>query len=96
MRKPLCMLRAIELQKPPTADTLPPTPMTSALKYSFNPCSACMLIEGQQEAESPEQVLAAWQYLIDTGVVWSLQGWYGRRARELIESGECYLETPSQ
>lgn len=52
--------------------------------------TACMLIEGVEEAEEFE-ILEAWQYLIDTGVVWTLQGFYGRMARDLIEQGICYL-----
>jgi hypothetical protein len=33
--------------------------------------------------------IEAWQHLIDSGVVWSLQGWFGRTAAWLIESGIC-------
>ena len=65
-------------------------------KYTFTPCSATMIAEGTEDAESQEHLIAAWQYLIDTGIVWQLQGWFGRKARELIDAGECYLEQPSQ
>jgi hypothetical protein len=50
---------------------------------------ATMIAEGVDEAEDFEQYLEAWQLLIDTGTCWHLQGWFGRRATELIESGEC-------
>ena len=49
--------------------------------------TAVGLAEGFIEAESEEQVLAAWQHLVDTGLAWSLQGWFGRTAQQLIDSG---------
>ncbi len=52
--------------------------------------TAVMMIEGQVDAEEHE-ILDAWQYLIDTGLVWQLQGSFGRMARDLIEQGICYL-----
>ena len=50
---------------------------------------AVTLVEGIEEASSEEQLLEAWQYLIDTGLAWKLQGWYGRQAKSLIEAGYC-------
>lgn len=45
------------------------------------------IAEGWIEADSEEQYLAAWQYLVDTKLAWSLQGWFGRTARDLIDNG---------
>jgi len=51
--------------------------------------TATGLAEGFIEADSQEQVLEAWQHLIDTGLCWQLQGWFGRTAAALIEQGLC-------
>lgn len=51
--------------------------------------TATGLAEGFIEAESEEQVIEAWQTLIDTGLAWQLQGWFGRQARALIDEGIC-------
>lgn len=48
------------------------------------------IAEGFIEAESQEQVIEAWQHLIDTKLAWSLQGWFGRTADALIEQGICH------
>ena len=49
--------------------------------------TAMGLAEGFIESQNENQVIEAWQHLVDTGVVWSLQGWYGRNAARLIENG---------
>ena len=51
--------------------------------------TATGIAEGFIDAESEEQVIEAWQFLIDTGLCWSLQGRFGRTARNLIEAGIC-------
>lgn len=48
------------------------------------------IAEGFIEAEDENQVIQAWQHLIDTGLAWTLQGWFGRRAKALIEAGICH------
>jgi len=52
--------------------------------------TAVGIVEGFVVAESEEQVIEAWQYLIDTGLAWHLQGCFGRAARDLIDEGICY------
>ena len=51
---------------------------------------ACSIVEGFSGEEHTEaEQIEAWQWLIDTGHCWHLQGWYGRSARDLIEAGVC-------
>jgi hypothetical protein len=49
--------------------------------------TAVGIAEGFIEADNEEQVLAAWQHLVNTGLAWSLQGWFGRTAQRLIDDG---------
>jgi hypothetical protein len=48
---------------------------------------AILLIEGGEGEE--DEIIEAWQLLIDTGLVWQLQGFYGRGAKHMIENGLC-------
>jgi hypothetical protein len=51
--------------------------------------TAVMIAEGVEDAESEEQYVEAWQQLIDTGLAWQLQGFFGRTAYRMIEAGLC-------
>jgi len=52
--------------------------------------TAVAIAEGFCEGRpTREQQVEAWQHLIDTGLAWSLQGWFGRTAAALIEEGVC-------
>jgi hypothetical protein len=48
--------------------------------------TAVAIAEGMQEADD-EETLDAYQYLVDTGIIWKLQGSFGRVARHLIDAG---------
>ena len=56
---------------------------------------AINLIDGFEEGTA-QDTIAAYQYLIDTGVVWGLQGRYGRMASHLIEVGLCTKPSNNQ
>jgi len=47
---------------------------------------AVMIAEDINEANEKTQ-LEAWQYLVDTGLAWQLQGWFGREATKLLKQG---------
>jgi len=55
--------------------------------------TATMIVEGQWElaGEEPdeERFIEAAQHLIDTGLAWKLQGFFGRTCAALINQGFC-------
>lgn len=60
-----------------------------ATKTLMTPYLASAIAEGFCEGEGAtrEQQIEAWQYLHETGLAYSLQGWYGRTAKALLEEG---------
>ena len=53
----------------------------------MNNFNAIGIAEGFIEPESEEQVVEAWQHLVDTGLAWQMQGSFGRMATAMIEEG---------
>jgi len=55
----------------------------------LTPYLACAYAEGFCEGEgaTQQEQLIAWQYIADTGLWGSLQGWYGRTVHALIDEG---------
>ena len=60
--------------------------MLPNLQDTLDTIAAIQIVEGSIPSEEDEQ-LAAWQLLINSGIVWQLQGTYGRGAMALIEQG---------
>ena len=49
--------------------------------------NATMIAEGAMDETSEMSYIQAWQWLVDTGVVWELQGFYGRAAHRMLSEG---------
>ena len=65
-------------------------------KMKMSDMDAMLIAEGAQEADSDEQYIQAWQHLINTGLAWSLQGFFGRTASMMIQEGLCYIPIKKQ
>jgi len=48
---------------------------------------AVLIAEGVELGETEAEYYEAWQMLVDTGLVWQLQGWFGRTVSNFIEEG---------
>lgn len=57
------------------------------IEYKFDTFTAVGIAEGFVEAESQEEILAAWQYIYDNNIWMTLQGWFGRTVHDLLEQG---------
>ena len=66
---------------------------TEATMKPLSNYDAIGLAEGFVEG-TDDQRIQAWQQLIDTGLAWQLQGFFGRTAVNLIESGICSPPKP--
>ena len=54
--------------------------------------NAVAIAEGFEGADSEQQVIAAWQFIIDKRLYMLLQDWFGRTTEWLIENGICEPE----
>ncbi len=52
-------------------------------------CEGFVTNPGKTKEDQDAIELEAWQHLINTGLCWQLQGWFGRRAHALLTGGAC-------
>jgi len=50
------------------------------------------IIEYESGSMTDEEAIEFFQMIIDTGIVWELQGSYGRTAKELIQGNLCTIK----
>jgi hypothetical protein len=48
-----------------------------------------MMMQFEDGGLTEAEVVELFQHLIDTGMAWTLQGFYGRTAKALIDNGFC-------
>ena len=63
--------------------------VTDKIEIAMSVMEAIEIIEADF-FEDDTVMVQAYQTLIDTGVIWKLQGCYGRTAATLIENGICH------
>jgi hypothetical protein len=61
----------------------------SALLQTILICEGVEDPPGETPEEQEAAYYAAWQELINNGLAWTLQGWFGRTAMHFIEQGHC-------
>ena len=66
-------------------------PGTLAEAIANNFSTVTFILDYEAGVLSEEEVIEGFQHLIDSGIVWSLQGSYGRTAATLIDAGICRL-----
>jgi len=49
------------------------------------------LVDFESGLLDEEQIIELFQELVDTGLAWQLQGFYGRTAKALIEAGLVHI-----
>jgi len=66
-------------------------PRTTTFYKNLDTYLATAVAEGFCEGENAteDEKICAWQWLIDTGRAWELQGFFGRTASDLISAGVC-------
>lgn len=50
-----------------------------------------MMMEWEEGNLSYAETVEMFQLLIDNGMAWTLQGFYGRNAKALIDAGLCHM-----
>lgn len=58
----------------------------------INMSNAVGIAEGYIDASNEDEYYEAWQFLLDTGLVWQLQGWFGRTAMAMIDEGLIWVK----
>jgi len=65
-------------------------------KEKFNPATVPIYYLEGDYGLTPEQEIEVWQYNVDNGMVWQLQGWYGRTAQDMLDAGILHYPNKRQ